>query len=132
MASSSATELYLPSSFPYPIKVVSIDASPATIVQRGTRLFSYSFVHVPARPDAQPESRFGTWDSAVDGTVQAWKVKPGEVISQRRAKDRPVVLVLEECKHGMQISGLCVLCGKDMTKYVVSAIPQCPADIPKL
>ncbi|KAJ6547209.1 hypothetical protein B0H19DRAFT_954705 [Mycena capillaripes] len=115
MASSSATELHLPSSFPYPIKVVSIDAAAFSVVQRGTRLLSYSFVHVPAHPDAQPESRFGTWDSAVDGTIEAWKVRPGEVISQRKAKDRPVVLVLEECKHGMQISGLCVLCGKDMT-----------------
>ncbi|KAJ7684787.1 hypothetical protein DFH06DRAFT_1073723 [Mycena polygramma] len=115
MASSSATELHLPSSFPYPVKVVSIDAATDALVQRGSRLLTYSFVHVPARPDAPPESRFGTWDSAVDGTVHAWKVRPGEVISQRKAKDRPVVLILEECKHGMQISGLCVLCGKDMT-----------------
>ncbi|KAJ7642847.1 hypothetical protein B0H17DRAFT_960034 [Mycena rosella] len=112
---SSATELYLPPSFPYPIKIVSIDASSPSVIQRGTRLLSYSFVHVPAHPDAQPESRFGTWDSAIDGKIQAWKVRPGEVVSQRKAKDRPVVLVLEECKHGMQISGLCVLCGKDMT-----------------
>ncbi|KAJ7103031.1 hypothetical protein B0H15DRAFT_810663 [Mycena belliarum] len=112
---SSATELFLPPSFPYPIKVVSIDASSSSVVQRGTRLLSYSFVHVPAQPNAQPESRFGTWDSAIDGTIQAWKVRVGDVISQRKAKERPVVLILEECKHGMQISGLCVLCGKDMT-----------------
>ncbi|KAJ7762404.1 hypothetical protein DFH07DRAFT_410117 [Mycena maculata] len=111
---SSATELYLPPSLPFPIKIVSIDASDS-VVQRGTRLLTYSFVHVPAQADAQPEARFGTWDSAIDGTIQAWKVRPGEVVSQRKAKDRPVVLVLEECKHGMQISGLCVLCGKDMT-----------------
>ncbi|KAJ7043342.1 hypothetical protein C8F04DRAFT_1074458 [Mycena alexandri] len=115
MASTSATELFLPPSFPYPIKVISVDASSDTVIQRGTRLLSYSFVHVPAKSDALPESRFGTWDSAVDGTIQTWKVRPGEVISQRKAKDRPAVLVLEDCKHGMQISGLCVLCGKDMT-----------------
>ncbi|KAF7338558.1 RNA polymerase II subunit A C-terminal domain phosphatase [Mycena venus] len=113
--SAHVVVVYRPTSFPYPIKVVSIDAAADTLVQRGTRLLSYSFVHVPAQRDAQPEPRFGTWDSAVDGTVQAWKVRPGEVISQRKAKDRPVVLILEECKHGMQISGLCVLCGKDMT-----------------
>ncbi|KAF8185043.1 hypothetical protein K438DRAFT_1837313 [Mycena galopus ATCC 62051] len=115
MASSSATDLFLPQSFPYPIKVVSIDAAVDSLVQRGTRLLSYSFVHVPAEPGAPPEPRFGTWDSALDGTLQAWKVRAGEVITQRKAKDRPVALVLEECKHGMQISGLCVLCGKDMT-----------------
>ncbi|KAJ7771856.1 hypothetical protein B0H16DRAFT_1514996 [Mycena metata] len=106
MASTSTTELFLPPSFPYPIKVISVDASSDAVIQRGTRLLSYSFVHVPAKPDAQPESRFGTWDSAS---------APGEVISQRKAKERPAVLVLEDCKHGMQISGLCVLCGKDMT-----------------
>ncbi|KAJ6500358.1 hypothetical protein C8R45DRAFT_65616 [Mycena sanguinolenta] len=115
MASSSVTELFLPQSFPYPIKVVSLDAAADTVVQRGTRLLSYSFDYVPAHPTAVPEPRFGTWDSALDGTLQAWKVRPGEVISQRKAKDRPVALILEECKHGMQISGLCVLCGKDMT-----------------
>ncbi|KAF7359453.1 RNA polymerase II subunit A C-terminal domain phosphatase [Mycena sanguinolenta] len=115
MASSSVTELFLPQSFPYPIKVVSLDAAADTIVQRGTRLLSYSFDYIPAHPNAVPEPRFGTWDSALDGTLQAWKVRPGEVISQRKAKDRPVALILEECKHGMQISGLCVLCGKDMT-----------------
>ncbi|KAK7023823.1 RNA polymerase II subunit A C-terminal domain phosphatase [Favolaschia claudopus] len=100
------TEIFLPPSFPYPIKVVSLDAAADTLVQRGTRLLSYSFVHVPAQRDAQPEPRFGTWDSAVDGKVLTWKVQPGDVISQRKAKDRPVLFVLEECKHGMQISGL--------------------------
>ncbi|KAJ7634451.1 hypothetical protein FB45DRAFT_829675 [Roridomyces roridus] len=112
---SDATELFLPPSFPYPIKIVSIDASENSVVERGARLLSYSFVHVPATPEAKPESRFGTWDCAIEGTITAWKVRPGDVVSQRKAKDRPVVLVLEECKHGMQISGLCVLCGKDMT-----------------
>lgn len=126
---SSATELFLPQSFPYPIKVVSVDAATDSVVQRGTRLLSYSFDYAP-HPEAQPEPRFGTWDSAVDGILQAWKVRPGEIISQRKAKDRPVVLVLEECKHGMQISGLCVLCGKDMTKCVPPPV-VCPvAHIP--
>ncbi|KAJ7629561.1 hypothetical protein B0H17DRAFT_1109791 [Mycena rosella] len=65
-------------------------------------------------PDAQPESRFGTWDSAITG-----KFRPGR---SDRARSSPAQgqgpacrAVLEECKHGMQISGLCVLCGKDMT-----------------
>jgi RNA polymerase II subunit A-like phosphatase len=115
---SSTTELYLPSSFPYPIKVVSIDANSPTSIERGTRLLSYSFVRLPSTPDGQPETRFGTWDSAIEGKVESWKVKRGDVISQRKAKDHPVVRVCEPCKHGMQISGLCVYCGKDMTKYV--------------
>ncbi|KAF8079106.1 hypothetical protein FPV67DRAFT_95819 [Lyophyllum atratum] len=111
----SPTELYLPPTFPYPIKIVSIDAQPSSSIQRGTRLLGYSFVHLLPTPDAQPETRFGTWDSAVEGTLDKWNVKIGDVISLRRAREKPVVVVIEPCKHGMQLGGLCVLCGKDMT-----------------
>ncbi|KAG6874388.1 hypothetical protein C0995_015124 [Termitomyces sp. Mi166 len=112
---SSPTELFLPPTFPYPIKVISIDAQPASSVQRGTRLLGYSFVHLSTAPDAKPETRFGTWDSAIEGTLEKWNAKVGDVISQHKAKERPVVVVIEPCKHGMQLSGMCVLCGKDMT-----------------
>ncbi|KAG5220969.1 Carboxy-terminal domain (CTD) phosphatase [Salix suchowensis] len=106
---SGPTELYLPLTFPFPIKVISIDAKPASNIQRGQRLLSYSFVHLAPTVGAQPETRFGTWDSTVEG---------GDVISARKAKDKPVVLVNEPCTHGIQIGGLCGLCGKDMTEYV--------------
>ncbi|CAA7268063.1 unnamed protein product [Cyclocybe aegerita] len=112
---SSPTELYLPHTFPYPIKVTSLDAQPKSELKRGTRLLSYSFVYLPPTPDAQPETRFGTWDSAIEGTLSAWNIKPGDVISQKKAKDKAVVVVIEPCKHGIQLGGLCVLCGKDMT-----------------
>ena len=114
---SDPTELHLPSSLSYPIKITSLDAPVDTKVQRGTRLLSYSFVYLPiGKSDAQPETRFGTWDSAIEGTLSAWKIKAGDVISQRKAREKPVVNVIEPCKHGMQLGGLCVLCGKDMTK----------------
>lgn len=119
---SSLTDLYLPNSFPFPIKIISLDTPQAAAVIRGTRLLSYSFVHYPPVPGAQPETRFGTWDAAIEGTLDSWKVKVGDVISQRKAKDRAVVVINEPCKHGMQVGGLCVLCGKDMTKYVVSLV----------
>ncbi|KAH7930493.1 hypothetical protein BV22DRAFT_1028215 [Leucogyrophana mollusca] len=114
---SSLTELHLPPSLPYPIKVASLDVRPAASVQRGTRLLSYSFAYLPATAGAQPEVRFGTWDCAVEGTVESWKVKVGDLISQQRAKQRPAICVSEPCKHGVQIGGLCGLCGKDMTDY---------------
>jgi RNA polymerase II subunit A-like phosphatase len=114
---SSPTELYLPQTFPYPIKVISIDVKPSASVQRGTRLLSYSFVYLSASADAQPETRFGTWDAAIEGEIDKWHIKAGDVISLRKAKEKPVVVVIEPCKHGMQLGGLCVLCGKDMTKY---------------
>ncbi|KAF8913223.1 hypothetical protein CPB84DRAFT_529609 [Gymnopilus junonius] len=116
MGDSSPTELYLPQHLDYPIKVLSLDARRNDEVQRGTRLLSYSFVYLPtASPDPLPQSRFGTWDSAIEGTLKVWNIKPGDVISSKKARDRPVVTILEPCKHGMQLGGLCVLCGKDMT-----------------
>ncbi|KAF7436339.1 Carboxy-terminal domain (CTD) phosphatase [Pleurotus ostreatus] len=114
---SGPTELYLPLTFPFPIKVISIDAKPASNIQRGQRLLSYSFVHLAPTAGAQPETRFGTWDSTVEGEIAAWNTKAGDVISARKAKDKPVVLVNEPCTHGIQIGGLCGLCGKDMTDY---------------
>ncbi|THV06613.1 hypothetical protein K435DRAFT_815972 [Dendrothele bispora CBS 962.96] len=111
----SPTQLYLPPSFPYPIKVVSIDTNVSSEIERGTRLLSYSFVYLSRTAGAQPETRFGTWDSAIEGTLKSWNIRAGDVISQRKAKEKPVGIVIEPCKHGMQLGGLCVLCGKDMT-----------------
>lgn len=115
---SSPTELYLPQSLSYPIKVVSLDATPQSDIQRGTRLLSYSFIYIPSTPDPKPQTRFGTWDSAIQGTLKSWKIKPGDVISEKKARITPALVLIEPCKHGMQLGGLCVLCGKDMTKYV--------------
>ncbi|KAJ8514480.1 hypothetical protein ONZ45_g7970 [Pleurotus djamor] len=114
---SGSTELYLPVTLPYPIKLVSLDAKPTDSIQRGTRLLSYSFVYLSPTPGASPETRFGTWDSTVEGVIDVWNVKVGDVISPRKAKDKPVVLVNEPCTHGIQIGGLCGVCGKDMTDY---------------
>ncbi|KAF7302491.1 RNA polymerase II subunit A C-terminal domain phosphatase [Mycena chlorophos] len=115
MAEPDPTDLFLPTSFPYPVKVVSVDATAGSRIVRGTRLLTYSFVHVPTNRDAQPEPRFGTWDSAIEGQITSWGVVPGDVVSAKRAREQPVVVVLEDCKHGMQLGGMCVLCGKDMT-----------------
>ncbi|KAI0363753.1 hypothetical protein BV20DRAFT_1039761 [Pilatotrama ljubarskyi] len=112
---SSPTELYLPPSLPYPIRIVALVASPNSDVQRGARLLDYSFTH--KSPDAPPELRFGTWDSAVEGTLTKWNFKQGDTVSERRARDTPAVLILEPCKHGVQLGGLCCLCGKDMTSF---------------
>ncbi|KAI8990580.1 hypothetical protein BD414DRAFT_484090 [Trametes punicea] len=112
---SSPTELYLPPSLPYPIKVVSLPAQPNSDVHRGARLLDYSFTH--KSPDAPPELRFGTWDSSVEGTLTKWNFKQGDTISERRARETPAVYILEPCKHGVQLGGLCCLCGKDMTSF---------------
>ena len=117
---ASPTELHLPHTFPYPIKVVLLDVNPAASLSRGTRLLSYSFVYHPPGAGSIPETRFGTWDSATEGVINAWNIKKGDMITERRAREQPVISVTEPCKHGVQIGGLCGLCGKDMTEYVPS------------
>ena len=62
------------------------------------------------------QTRFGTWDATFEGELGTWKLKVGDVISRQRAKDRPALLLVEPCKHGVQVNGLCALCGMDMEK----------------
>ncbi|KAI6120721.1 hypothetical protein EDD16DRAFT_1478109 [Pisolithus croceorrhizus] len=113
---SSPTKVYLPSDLPYPIKVLSLDVKPSASVQRGARLLSYSFKYQPPTPGSRSEFRFGTWDCPLEGTVDAWRIQVGEAITLQRAKEH-VITIIEPCKHGIQIGGLCGLCGKDMTVY---------------
>jgi len=115
-----STEVHLPAHFPFPIKITSLDVKPSSPVQRGTRLLSYSFEYRPPIPGSRPELRFGTWDSSLEGTVDTWKIRVGDEITLQRAKAKPVVIISEPCKHGVQVGGLCGLCGKDMTTYVSS------------
>ena len=114
---SSPTELYLPPALPYPIKLLKLAIQPNADVQRGARLLDYSFTYKSPSPDAVPELRFGTWDASIEGTLTKWNFKQGDTISDRRARETPAVLILEPCKHGVQLGGLCCLCGKDMTRY---------------
>lgn len=111
---SDPTDLFLPPHLPYPIKLVAHAAHPGDTVQRGTRLLSYSFNYTNA--ENEQELRFGTWDSSIEGTLDRWAFAVGETVSQRRALTTPAVKITEPCKHGMQLGGLCCLCGKDMTE----------------
>jgi RNA polymerase II subunit A-like phosphatase len=113
---SSPTSLHIPPILPFPIKIASLDIQPPSQVSRGTRLLTYSFVYLPSSRDSTPETRFGTWDCSVEGTIQTWKVKVGDVVSEKRAREKAALEVLEPCTHGVQIGGLCGLCGKDMTE----------------
>lgn len=111
---STSTELYLPPELPYPIKIAAHAVRISDNVDRGTRLLSYSYVHTsPA--ESEPETRFGTWDSTIEGTVDRWGFRQGETVSARKARDAAAIYIIEPCKHGVQLGGLCCLCGKDMT-----------------
>ncbi|KAF8478879.1 hypothetical protein JB92DRAFT_3278382 [Gautieria morchelliformis] len=126
-----STELSLPPELPYPITICSLDLHPPAEVSRGTRMLTYAFTYHAAFAGDEDEEGgagrggggrggggarvgTGTWDSPVEGRLEAWRVKVGEEVGRARGRE-PVVSVLEPCKHGMQVGGLCGLCGKDMT-----------------
>ena len=120
---SSPTDVFLPQALPYPIKVASLDVQRGASVQRGTRLLTYSFVYSSPVTGSKPETRFGTLDCSIEGIVDSWKVKFGDAISAQKAKQKPIIGITEPCKHGVQIGGLCGLCGKDMTGCVYDHQP---------
>ena len=115
--SSSSSQLFLPPGTPFPVTVVTIQAKPSDSVQRGSPLLTYSFSSQPSSPGGRPQVLFGVWDCPVEGTIERWCVKERDVI----ASDEKLVLYISEpCKHGVQMGGLCALCGKDMTECVRS------------
>ena len=125
---SSPTELYLPTTLPYPIKLVSLAVAPDADIQRGSRLLEYSYTYLD--PDARPQLRFGTWDSSLEGTFSRWAFNKDDIISAQRAREHPAAYILEPCKHGVQLGGLCCLCGKDMTRFVLTPRPPAACAAP--
>lgn len=118
---ASPTDILLPRTLPFPITVVDLHAREAEDVKRGTRLLSYSFrnksqgVSTAASTSNASQLSFGTWDAPVDGKVTRWNIRKGQTLDAATARRQPVVLLEEPCTHGLQMGGLCALCGKDMT-----------------
>ena len=113
--SSSSSQLFLPPGTPFPVTVVNIQAKASDSVQRGSPLLTYSFSSQPSSPGERPQGLFGTWDCPVEGTIERWCVKEHDVIT---SDEKVVLCISEPCKHGVQMGGLCALCGKDMTQCV--------------
>ncbi|KAF8260723.1 hypothetical protein EI94DRAFT_1747641 [Lactarius quietus] len=111
--SSSSSQIFLPPGTPFPIKVVKTQAKASDSVQRGTPLLTYSFTTQPSEPGGQTQVLFGIWDCPVEGTIERWCVKEGDVIT---SDEKELLRIAEPCKHGIQMGGLCALCGKDMTQ----------------
>lgn len=109
---SEQTDLTLPSGLQYPVTIRKLLVSAGDTIKRGTELLWYSYKY-------GPETRYGTWDSYVEGTVNLWNVEVGDEVPKDYG---PVLVVTEPCKHGIQIAGMCANCGKDMTELVQSLI----------
>ncbi|KAI9460489.1 hypothetical protein BJY52DRAFT_1118068 [Lactarius psammicola] len=111
--SSSSSQIFLPPGTPFPIKVVKTQARASDCVQRGSPLLTYSFTSQPSEPGGRTQVLFSVWDCPVEGTIERWCVKEGDVIT---SDEKEVLHITEPCKHGIQMGGLCALCGKDMTQ----------------
>lgn len=103
----------------YPITIVRIEKSPGDRVKKQDPLLQYSFKwmktvgdHILGNTWEQEQTTISDWNSPVDGVIQQWRIKEGDVIT----RDGPCMDVEEECSHGIQVHGLCAMCGKDMTE----------------
>ncbi|KZV96826.1 hypothetical protein EXIGLDRAFT_704804 [Exidia glandulosa HHB12029] len=115
---SSPSDIYLPRTLPYPITIIDLHVRANDDVKRGGRLLSYSYrTSVPGVSTASTSTQtsYGTWDAPVDGKVTLWNISKGETLDKTRATARAAVVLEEPCKHGLQMGGLCAICGKDMT-----------------
>lgn len=121
-----ATPLHLPPTLPYPITITRISSPADTSVSRGSKLLEYSFRQSsPAEPSTSDHKSlmlFGSWDCSLEGTVESWNVKVGQTLALADARSislsTGVVLIRENCRHDVQIGGMCAVCGEDMTRRV--------------
>lgn len=103
----------------YPITISRLVAKPGDEVRKGATAMEYSFKWIkevgdPITGDTwnEEQTTISSWNSPVEGKLIEWKINVGDVIPG----DRPCVVVEEACQHPIQISGLCAICGKDMTE----------------
>lgn len=103
----------------YPITISRLLKSPGDQVEKQEPILQYTFKYERTVGDPELgdervniETGIADFDSPVEGKVQKYLVKVGDVIQ----KDQDVVNVEEECSHDIQMAGLCGRCAKDMTE----------------
>ena len=117
---ASETTIYPPDTLPFPIKILSLTARASESVSTGRRLLDYSFTHSTSSPNGpKSETRIGNWDATFDGELKEWNLKVGDIVNSQVAKSKHALVIVEPCSHGVQVNGLCALCGMDMEKCVV-------------
>lgn len=66
----------------------------------------------------EEDTTISSWGAPVEGKFIQWKIKPGDVIKN----DKACCIVETACQHPVQISGLCGICGKDITEVDWSTV----------
>jgi RNA polymerase II subunit A-like phosphatase len=103
----------------YPIIIVRLEKSSGDRIKKGDRLFQYSFKWMREVGDfhsgdtwQQEQTTITDFPCPVDGKLQEWRIKEGDVIP----RDQALLDAEEDCSHEIQVHGLCAICGKDMTE----------------
>ncbi|KAL6866431.1 CTD phosphatase Fcp1 [Amphichorda felina] len=98
----------------YPITVTKLLKSPGDTIKKQENIIEYKFSWRRRISDDEwvDETTYTEYDSPAEGTLKEWRIREGMVISA----DVPCMTVEEACGHEVQISGLCSLCGADMTE----------------
>lgn len=103
----------------YPITISRLVAKPGDDLKKGATAMEYSFKYTKEVGDIttgdtweEEQTSISSWGAPVEGKLREWKIKPGQVITG----DKPCCIVEEACQHPVQISGLCAICGKDVTE----------------
>ncbi|KAK9469518.1 hypothetical protein V1512DRAFT_201613 [Lipomyces arxii] len=114
----SETEIKLPWDLLYPITISELLVKEGSDIQKNTQLLEYRYPgHVTETRDLNEEVEvekefLAVFDSPVEGALSQWIIKKGQVIEKA---GEVVALIAEPCSHEIQFSGLCALCGKDLT-----------------
>ena len=114
-----AKSLRLGARLHYPITISRVLKNPGDNVQKQERILQYTFKFERKVGDPELgnervniETGVADFDSPVEGKLQRYHVKVGDVIQ----RDQDVVSIEEECSHDIQCASLCARCGKDMTE----------------
>ena len=87
MASSSPTTLHTPDGLLYPITITRLRVHPDDNITRGLGLCDYSFQFkvqkARSKDENEFETRYGTWESPIEGVFGKWLVRPGDVIASK-------------------------------------------------
>ncbi|EJU00119.1 hypothetical protein DACRYDRAFT_81791 [Dacryopinax primogenitus] len=102
-------------SLPFPIRITLILTPSGSHIPRGTNILYYEYashgVEV-GEGNKKGETRTGAWECPVEGEVVKWRVGKGQVIKDA---SKPIVEILEPCRHEEQVNGLCLICLKDVS-----------------
>ncbi|KZO92795.1 hypothetical protein CALVIDRAFT_296481 [Calocera viscosa TUFC12733] len=115
--SRTPTLVHATSSLPFPLRITLLLVPPGRHLSRGTNIlyYEYSSHGVELEPGASSrrgETRTGAWECPVEGEVVRWRVGKGDVVKDAT---KPIVEILEPCRHEEQVNGLCLICLKDVS-----------------